>query len=231
MRARNRILAMLPRAEYLRLEPALEHVELGPDMALTLPGALVSHVYFPDDAVVSLLCRVKGRRMVEITMEGNEAAVGVSACFGKVRSSNPSVVRDAGTAMRLDVVLLRRHLGKRGQLQELLYKSAHATVTQVAQLAVCNRFHGLDARLARWLLMTRDRLGSLEIQATHESIAGMLGVRRSGVTASASAFQRKNLIDYNRGRIEIVNQRGLRAASCSCYGLIKSHYDGFLRAE
>ena len=226
---RNRILSMLAATEYRRLWPSLEHVALHSNAVLYAPGDDVSHIYFPNDAVVSLLYDVDERRTVEVAMEGNEGAVGLAVYLGGVKSCNLSIVRDAGTAMRLDVKVLTRCADQRGRLRNLLHKSIHALVTQIAQSGVCNRFHSIDARLAKWLLMTQDRVGSRELHATQESIARMLGVRRSGITASASAFQKQSMIGYRRGRIEILDRRRLRATSCSCYGIIKRQYDSFLR--
>lgn len=220
---------MMARAEYRRLKPDLELVALHTNAELYAPGDVVRHIYFPNNAVVSLLLGVEQRRTVEVAMEGNEGAVGLAAYLGGVRSSNLSIVRDAGTAMRLDVNVLKKCVSRRGSLQDLLQKSMHALVMQIAQSGVCNRFHTIEARLARWLLMTQDRVGSHEFHATQESIAGMLGVRRSSITAAASGFHKQNVIDYRRGRIKILDQRSLRAAACSCYEIIKRQYDTFLR--
>jgi len=226
--ARNRILSTLAKTEYRRLRPSLEQVALRENEVLYAPGDVVRYVYFPDDAVASLLFAVDERRTVEVAMEGNEGAVGLAVYLGGVSSCNLSIVRDAGTAMRLEVNVLTRCANQRGRLQDLLRRYVHALVTQVAQSGVCNRFHSIDARLARWLLMTQDRVGSHELRATQESIAHMLGVRRSSVTAAASGFHKQSMIDYCRGRIVIRDQRGLRAASCACYGIIKRQYDSFL---
>ena len=225
---RNRVLSMLAASEYRRLWPSLEHVVLHSNMVLYAPGDDVSHIYFPNDAVVSLLYDVDACRTVEVAMEGNEGAVGLAIFLGGVRSCNLSIVRDAGSAMRLNIDVLTRCADQRGRLRNLLHKSVHALVTQIAQSGVCNRYHSIDARLARWLLMTQDRVGSRVLHATQELIARMLGVRRSGVTASASAFQKQSMIDYRRGRIEILDRRSLRAAACPCYGIIKRQYDSFL---
>ncbi len=219
---------MLARAEYRRLQPHLERVALHAGAVLYAPGDLVEHIYFPNDAVVSLLFDVDERRTVEVAMEGNEGAVGLAVYLGGLRSFNLSVVRDSGTALRLKVGALRRCTEHRGRLRDLLHKSVHALVTQIAQLGICNRFHTIDARLARWLLMTQDRVGPGELHATHEAIARMLGVRRSSVTAAASGLHTQNIIAYRRGLIEILDRRGLRTASCSCYGIIKRQYDSFL---
>lgn len=226
---RNRILATLARTEYRRLRPSLEQVALHENEVLYAPGNVVRYIYFPDDAIVSLLFDVDGCRTVEVAMEGNEGAVGLAVYLGGVTSCNLSIVREAGTALRLEVNMLTRCANQHGRLQDLLRRYVHALVTQVAQSGVCNRFHNIDARLARWLLMTLDRVGSYELRATQESIAQLLGVRRSSVTAAASGFHQQNMIDYCRGRIVILDQRRLRAASCSCYGIIKRQYDSFLK--
>jgi CRP-like cAMP-binding protein len=228
MVVKNRILSMLANTEYRRLRPSLEQVALHTNEVLYAPGDVVRHIYFPNDAVVSLLFDVDQRRTVEVAMEGNEGAVGLAVYLGGVNSCNLSIVRDAGTAMRVEVNVLRRCGNQRGRLQGLLHRSVHAFVTQIAQSGVCNRFHNIDERLARWLLMTQDRVGSPKLRATQESIARMLGVRRSSVTAAASGFHKQNMIEYCRGRIEILDQRRLRAASCSCYGIMKRQYDSFL---
>jgi CRP-like cAMP-binding protein len=220
---------MLATTEYRRLQPNLEHVALQANSVLYAPGDVVSHIYFPNDAVVSLLFGVKDRRTVEVAMEGNEAAVGIALYLGGGTSCNLSIVRNAGTAMRLNVNMLATYVNRRGRLQDLLHKSVHALVTQIAQTSVCNQFHNIDARLARWLLMTQDRVGSRQLRATQESIARMLGVRRSSVTTAASGFHKQHIINYCRGRIEILDQRRLRAAACSCYADIKRQYDSFLK--
>lgn len=219
---------MLAGVEYRRLQSSLEPVVLHADAVLYAPGDAVQHIYFPEDAVVSLLFEVATCRTVEIAMEGNESAVGLAPFLGGPRSFNLSVVRDGGSAMRIQVDALRRLIERRGRFQALLHKSVHALVTQIAQTGVCGRFHRVDARLARWLLMTRDRVGSHEIRATQESIACLLGVRRSGVTAAASGLQSRRVIDYRRGRIEILDESRLRTGCCACYGLIKRQYDSFL---
>lgn len=225
---RNRILSTLAKTEYRRLRPGFEHVVLRAGEVLYEPGDIVRHIYFPNDAVVSLLFDVDVSRTVEVAMEGNEGAVGFAIHLGGVRSCNLSIVRDAGTATRIEVAALTKCANRGGRLQILLHMYVHALVTQVAQLGICSRFHNIDARLARWLLMTQDRIGSGKFLATQESIAHMLGVRRSGVTNAANGFHRRNMIDYRRGRIEILDKRRLGTASCSCYTLIKRQYDSFL---
>lgn len=225
---KNRILSMLSTSEYRRLEPNLERVSLCEKSVLSAPGDVVEHVYFPDNAVVSLLRQVDELRTLEVAMEGNEGAVGLLGYISGMRSVDLSVVRDPGTASRLEVRSLRQHTDRRGHLKGLLHKSVHGLTTQMAQSVVCNRFHGIDARLARWLLMTRDRLGSSAVNATQEAIAHVLAVRRSGITAAAGRLQRLRAISYRRGHIEILDRRKLRGASCPCYDIIKQEYDSFL---
>ena len=224
----NRILSMLTKTRYKDLWPGLERVALDVDDVVYAPGDAVSHVYFPVDCVVSLLCKVDEGRTVEVAMEGNEGVVGLTVYMGGARSFDLSVVRDAGAAMRLEVEFLTKCADQPGPLRDLLNKSVHALFTQITQTGICNRFHSVDARVARWLLMTRDRIGSRTLLATQESIARLLGVRRSSVTAAASNFQLQKFIDYRRGRIEILDERGLRSACCNCYEIIRSQYDSFL---
>jgi len=224
----NRLLSKLGRAAYHSLQPTLEHVTLQENQMLYDRGDAVSHIYFPNDAIVSLLIEINGGRTVEIAMEGNESAVGLAIYLGGSISCNLASVRHAGTAMRLPVSALSRNGDKYGELDDIMRRYVHALCMQIAQLGVCNRFHSFNARLARWLLMTHDRTGTLKLHATQISIAQMLGVRRSTVTDAASGLLKQNIIDYRRGRIEILDPARLRDASCPCYGIIKRQYDSFL---
>jgi CRP-like cAMP-binding protein len=225
---RNRLLSTLASADYARLQPDLEEVSLHENQVLYGPGDVVSHVYFPNDAIVSLLIEVDEGRTVEVAMEGNEGVVGLAFYLGGLNSCNLSNVRHAGTAMRLPVSALAESANRHGDFEGLLRRYVHALFMQIAQSGVCNRFHSFDARLARWLLMTHDRTGTLELNATQISMAQMLGVRRSTVTDAASGFLKQNIIDYRRGRIEILDRARLRDAACTCYGTIKRQYDSFL---
>lgn len=223
----NRLLTKLASTGYQRLQPNLEEVSLHENQVLYGLGDVVSHIYFPNDAIVSLLIEVDDGRRVEVAMEGNEGVAGLAIYLGGLNSCNLSNVRHAGTAMRLPVSALIETERDDG-LAELLRRYVHALVMQIAQLGVCNRFHSFDARLARWLLMTHDRTGTLELNATQISIAKVLGVRRSTVTDAASRLLKRNIIDYRRGRIEIIDRARLINAACTCYGTIKNQYDSFL---
>ena len=219
---------MLAPAEYRRLSAVLESFDLVQGEALHTPGEPVTHFYFPEDAVVSVLFDVDERRRVEVAMDGNEGAVGVAAYMGGVRPPYHCSVRDAGSAMRLESSALTEIVSDRDRLPDLLRRYVHALVAQIVQTGICGRFHNIDARLARWLLMTHDRVGSPELVATQESIARMLGVRRSSVTGAALDLHRRNIISYTRGRIEIRDTAALRLASCPCYSIIRREYDAFL---
>ena len=224
----NRVLSTLAKTNYQNLWPGLKRVVLDAEKVLYPPGDAVTKFYFPIDSVVSLLCMVDEKRTVEVAMEGNESVVGLMTYLGGENPYHLSVVRNAGAAMQVDVEFLRSCAHSPGPLQDLLNKSVHALVTQIVQSGVCSRFHSIDTRVARWLLMTRDRTGSQTFWATQESIARLLGVRRSSVTAAASSFQLQRVIDYRRGHIEIIDDDKLHAACCSCYGVIQRQYDSFL---
>ena len=213
----NRMLAALPRAAYARLSPKLEPVSLKFGEVLYESGDPIRHVYFPGNSLVSLLTVVDRHLALEVGMVGHEGMVGVAFALGIVESPVRAMVQGAGSAMRLKVSLFRSELGQSEVLRRQVLLYAHALMAQVAQTAACNRFHVVEARLARWLLMTRDRLASNRFHLTHEFLGHMLGVRRVGVTNAAQALRQRNLINYNRGDIAIVDARGLESAACSCY--------------
>lgn len=224
---RNRILSSLSPKDYGQLQPSLKRVHLAASEVLFAPGNAVRYVYFPNDAVVSLFFGIDGGRRVEVAMEGNEGAVGLAASLGELRSCTLSVVRDAGSALRLDANVMRQPDHPHLRLQRLLNRHVNALLIQIAQAGVCNRFHSVEARLARWLLMTQDRVGSPNLIATQKSIAHMLGVRRSSITAAARQFLRRKTINYSRGHIEVLDHSALAASACSCYDIIKRQYDAF----
>jgi CRP-like cAMP-binding protein len=224
----NRLLAALPRKEYQRLLPELEQVTLPFAEVVYEPGERIRHVYFPDVSVVSLLAEVADRSTLEIGLIGNEGMAGISVFMGVDMSPHRAIVQGAGTAGRMRVAVLRKEAGRKGSLHRLLQLYAHSLLTQVSQSAACNRFHVVDARLARWLLMTGDRLGRNEFRLTQDFISNMLGVRREGVNKAAGALQKDELINYSRGQIRILNRAGLEAVSCACYAIMKGECDGYL---
>jgi CRP-like cAMP-binding protein len=226
--ATNRLLDALPRKEYERLLPELEPVTMPFAEVLHEPGERIRHVYFPNDSVVSLLAAVSARSPLEVGLIGNEGMTGISVFMGVDTSPHRALVQGFGTAMRLRASVLRNESENVGALHRLLHLYAHSLLTQVSRSAACNRFHMLDARLARWLLMTGDRLGTNEFRWTQDFISNMLGVRREGVNKAAGLLQKEGLITYSRGHIKLLDRVGLEAVSCECYRIIKDESDSYL---
>ena len=216
-RSPNRLLAALPAREYKRLLSGLETVKLTYGEVLHEPGERMRHVYFPSDCLVSLLTVVEGHQALEVGLVGREGMVGSRLALGITASSIRALVQGTGTAVRMTSARFLKELRRIPALRRALFHFTDALMLQVTQTAACNRFHVVEARLARWLLMTRERLPSGEFHLTHEFLADMLGVRRVGVTSAAGALQRRKLIRYQRGIITILDQQGLEDAACSCY--------------
>jgi CRP-like cAMP-binding protein len=218
----NRLLAALPPADFAALQADLETVDLGFGQILHEPGTAVTHVYFPHDSLVSLLARLDDHQSIEVGLIGREGMLGITLALGLAASPVRGLVQGAGTAARMKSAAFLRALAHSPGLQHEIYRYSAGLMAQVMQTAACNRFHVVEARLARWLLMTRDRLESNRFRLTHEFLATMLGVRRVGVTKAAHELQQRKLIDYSRGNIEIQDDAGLEAASCSCYETVKA---------
>jgi CRP-like cAMP-binding protein len=216
----NNLLAALPRNAYQQLAPALTPATLAFGEVLYEPGKPMRDVYFPGECLVSLLTLVEGHLALEVGMVGREGMVGVALALGITDSPMRALVQGAGPALRMSAPRFRRELGRNAPLQRGLNLYIHALMGQISQTAACNRFHLVEARLARWLLMTRDRMRSPNFRMTQDFLSDMLGVRRVGVTEAASALQLKGLIEYSRGSIRILDQRGLEAAACSCYDIV-----------
>ena len=224
----NRLLAVLPAADQERLFPKLELVPLPLGDVLYESGSRLSHVYFPTISIVSLLYVMENGASAEIAVVGNEGVVGVSLFMGGETTPSRAVVQSAGHAFRLKGELLKDEFYRAGPMQRLLLRYTQALLTQMAQTAVCNRHHSVDQQLCRWLLLSLDRLPSNELTMTQELIANMLGVRREGVTEAAGNLQSAGLIEYHRGRITVLDRRGLEARSCECYAVVKKEFDRLL---
>ena len=219
----NRLLASLPEDDFAQLEAACETVEAEVGEVLYEPGHAIAYIYFPVDALVSLLAVAEGRMTLEVGSVGREGMIGASVALGHRQAQVRAVVQRAGAVLRMRADAFRAEFARMESLQHLLHRYTDTLLAQAIQIAVCSRFHVLEARLARSLLITRDRLQSEKFHLTHEFLAHALGVRRVGVTKAASALQNQKLITYSRGNIEILDSAGLEAVSCRCYELVKEN--------
>jgi CRP-like cAMP-binding protein len=220
----NRLLAALPRKDRQRFIAGCDEVSLVLSDVLFEPGAPIRHAYFPTTGFISLLTPLDGSMRLEVGLVGDEGMVGTPLLVGIAISPLQALVQGAGLSLRIDAAAFRHELGRSPTLQLLLDRYLFVRMTQLAQTAACTRFHLVEARLARWLLMTQDRAHSDALHITHEWLALMLGVRRAGVTKAAIALQKLRLIKYNRGDIVILDRPGLKSASCSCYRTDRDTY-------
>ena len=229
--ARNHLLAALPREDFARLEPHLELVPLPLGWAVYESGGRQGYVYFPTTAIVSLLYVMADGDSAEIAVVGNDGLVGIALFMGGETTPSRAVVQSEGLGYRLKGLLLKGEFERGGELQHLLLRYTQALITQMAQTAVCNRHHSVEQQLARWLLLSLDRLPSNELHMTQELIANMLGVRREGVTEAAVKLQTVGLIQYNRGHIMVLDRPGLENRVCECYAVVKRETDRLLPAK
>jgi CRP-like cAMP-binding protein len=184
---------------------------------LCKPGQRIRHVYFPIGGFVSLVTVLDDDARLEVGIIGNEGMLGVSLVLGMDTSPQQAMVQGAGTALRMSTDAFNRQWQRNPSLREDLTRYVHVLMSQLAQTAGCTHYHLLEARMARWLLMSRDRAHSNEFRLTHEFLSYMLGVRRAGITLAASSLHARGLINYSRGVVAIVNGKGLEMASCRCY--------------
>lgn len=227
----NKLLAALPSDIYQRLQPNLELVPLKLGASVYEAGGKQAYVYFPTNAIVSLLYVMKDGASAVIAVVGNEGLVGISLFMGGETTPSRAVVQSAGQAYRLNSRLLKREFEHGGALQHLLLRYTQALITQMAQTAVCNRHHSIEQQLCRWLLLSIDRLPTNELKMTQELISNMLGVRREGVTEAAGKLQDAGAIHYSRGRIKILNRPKLEKLVCECYAVVKKEFERLLPDE
>jgi len=229
----NHLLAALPDAEFERIAPHLERVAMPLGEVLYESGGQLQHVYFPTTAIVSLHYVTESGASSEIAGVGNEGVLGISLFMGGNTTPSRAIVQTGGHGYQLKAPLLMEEFnrvgGRRaGVMQHLLLRYTQALITQISQTAVCNRHHSVEQQLCRWLLLTLDRLPSSELTMTQELIAGMLGVRREGITEAAGHLQQAGFIRYRRGHITVVNRSGLESRVCECYGVVKKEHDRLL---
>jgi CRP-like cAMP-binding protein len=220
----NRLLAALPRKDYRKLLPSLEPVKLAFGETLYESHTRIRHVYFPNDCFVSMLTTVNGDRAAEVGLIGSEGMIGVPTALGIAVSPFRAVVQGEGTAMRMTTTEFRRNFSTSAALKKEVFLFTHLLMIQIAQTAACNRFHVTTERMARWMLMTRDRVNSNEFRITQEFLALMLGVRRVAVSVAMGALRERKVITYRRGTIRILDHGGLSAAACGCYKTVKDAY-------
>ncbi len=226
--SRNELLAQIPNVELARWQPHLQLVDLPLGKVLYESGARMCYVYFPLDAIVSVLYVLDSGASAEIAVVGREGLVGIALFMGGESTTNRAVVQSAGRGLKLRANIMMQEFNRAGPVMHLFLRYTQALITQMSQTAVCNRHHSLDQQLCRWLLLSLDRLDTLELLMTQELIANMLGVRREGVTEAAGRLQQAGLIRYRRGHIAVLDRGGLEQRSCECYGVVKKEYDRLL---
>ena len=226
--SRNHLLAVLPPSEFLALKPYLTTVDLRARDRLADPNRAIEAVYFPLDAVLSMAAVGREGGSVEVGSVGCEGMTGLPVLLGAGQSISRVAVQVGGQAERMDAVAFRREAQRHDQFGRLLFLYAQAFMTQVAQSTACNRLHSAEQRLARWLLICRDRVGRDQLPITQETMALMLGVRRATVTEAAGSLQRTGVIRYRRGVVFVANRAGLEAAACECYAIVREEFDRLL---
>ncbi len=224
-RPANRLLAALPAKEYTRLLPKLREISLTFAKTIYQPNDTIRRVYFPDSGIISLLSSVGGNSLLEVGIVGNEGFIGLPVFLGVKTSNTRALVQGAGAALEMKTADFLAECKNGGALPRILQRYTHSRMTQISQSAACNRFHPIEARLARWLLMTSDRMMADDFQITQELLSNMLGVRREAVNKSAMQLQQNKLISYSRGKISILNRASLEALACRCYFIIKEEYE------
>jgi CRP-like cAMP-binding protein len=221
----NRLIAALPQRSRRRLLASCEQVDLQFAAVLCVEGKVLEHVYFPRDSVISLVTVLADGARLEVGVIGNEGMLGTSILLGVKVSPLRAIVQGSGPALRMSAATFRRHCKQDGDLREVMNRYVHVLMEQLALTAACTHFHRVESRLARWLLMTRERVGSDRFNLTQEFLAYMLGVRRAGVTYAARSLHAQELIDYRRGAITVLDAAGLKKASCACYRRGNRIYD------
>jgi CRP-like cAMP-binding protein len=226
--AENHLIAQLPQRSRTPLLALCESVQLEAGTVLCERGEPARHVYFPIDSFISLVTAIDGEAGLEVGMVGREGMLGAGLVLGVGAMPFHAVVQGAGTARRIRAAPFQRELGRSRSLRRTVSRYLYVLIAQLATSSACTRFHAVGPRLARWLLMSQDRAHSGTFHLTHEFLAGMLGVRRVGITCAAGELQRRGVIAYHRGNITVLDRAGLEAAACGCYAADRVAYDGML---
>ena len=224
----NHLLTALPLADLASLSPHLQLVLLPVGKMLYKPSEPIRHAYFPTSCIISLQHMLESGRTSETAGVGKEGMVGIAILMGGDSTPSSAVVQMSGYAYQLDSNVLQQAFKTNTAIQDLLLRYTQVLLTQISLTAVCNRHHTLQQQLCRWLLLTLDRLPSNEITMTQDLVAGMLGVRREGITEAAGHLQSAGLISYRRGHITVTNRSGLEANVCECYGVLKKELSRLL---
>ncbi|MDY7015410.1 MAG: Crp/Fnr family transcriptional regulator [Cyanobacteriota bacterium] len=218
----NHLLAALPESDFQRLAPSSERVTLARGQVLFEAGEPIQEVYFSEGAAIALVSQMNNGATSAVDLVGKEGLVGLPLFLGGNSTLNQAVVQIPGSALKLDSESFKRECARQGELERLLLLYTQVRLTQVAQTAACRAHHGIEKRLARWLLWVRDCIEQDELHLTQKRIAEMLGVRRASITEAAIALQDAGIIRYTRGRIAILDAPALEAKACECYRLVKS---------
>jgi CRP-like cAMP-binding protein len=225
---RNRLLAALRTQDYALLEPHLQVVLIGEGELLHLPGEEIQRIYFLHSGIVALMAVAKDGNAISTASVGREGAIGTIAGSGQVRAFTRALVQAPGTASRMSIARFRAALQKSETLTDLITRYHMAMMAQVQQTSLCNSLHDATSRLSRLLLLLQEQGDREDISFTQDRLASMLGLRRTSVTLAAQALQKQRLISYGRGRIEILDRKGLSAAACECYAVLRRTFDQIL---
>src|SRR5205814_4864601 len=229
-RPANKILSALPHEEYEQLRPKLRDVHFKIGEIVYQPEEAIETVYFISTGICSWLATLEDGNTVEAGVIGPEGVAGVPVLLGASSTPNQGLAQADLLVSRISSRDLIPEFRKGGELNRLILRFVHSMFTQVAQTAACNRLHTLDQRLARWLLITHDRIGESSLPLTQEFLSRMLGVRRAGVSVAANSLRQQGLIDYHRGDIVVVDRPGVERLSCECYQIVKQEYDSYLKS-